>query len=113
MGSNLSQVFRSGSALLSKDGNKVSEGTAAKIQHIFDVLRANPKIPLQRVEDLLLEIPKNENILAIHDEAGYNLLQKCVGLNHIELARYVLNRFRPDVNRSPCSLPLHIACIKG
>lgn len=54
-----------------------------------------------------------ENILAIHDETGYNLLQKSVGLNHIELARWLLQRHRPDVNRSSCSLPLHIACLKG
>lgn len=56
---------------------------------------------------------KYENILAIHDECGYNLLQKSVGINHIELARWLLQRHRPDVNRSPCSLPLHIACLKG
>lgn len=54
-----------------------------------------------------------ENILAIHDECGYNLLQKSVGINHIELARWLLQRHRPDVNRSACSLPLHIACLKG
>lgn len=51
--------------------------------------------------------------MAIHDECGYNLLQKSVGINHIELARWLLQRHRPDVNRSPCSLPLHIACLKG
>lgn len=52
-------------------------------------------------------------MLAVHDDAGYNLLQKSVGLNHIELVRWILQRHRPDVNRSPCSLPLHIACLKG
>lgn len=51
--------------------------------------------------------------MAIHDECGYNLLQKSVGINHIELARWLLQRHRPDVNRSACSLPLHIACLKG
>lgn len=51
--------------------------------------------------------------MAIHDDSGYNLLQKSVGLNHIELVRWLLQRHRPDVNRSPCSLPLHIACLKG
>lgn len=54
-----------------------------------------------------------ENILTVHDESGYNLLQKSVGLNHVELLRWILQRHRPDVNRSPCSLPLHIACLKG
>jgi hypothetical protein len=109
----ISQLFRSGSILLSnRDGNKVSEGTIEKVQTIFDVLRANPKISLQRLEVLLLELSKSENIFSIHDEGGYNLLQKSVGLNHIELARWLLHRHRPDVNRSACSLPLHIACLK-
>lgn len=59
MGNNLSQIFRSGSALLSnRDGHKVSEGTAEKVQTIFDCLRANPKISVQRLEALLLQIPK-------------------------------------------------------
>ncbi|XP_055619488.1 serine/threonine-protein phosphatase 6 regulatory ankyrin repeat subunit C isoform X1 [Toxorhynchites rutilus septentrionalis] len=114
MGGSVSQVFRSGSALLSnRDGHKVSETTVDKVNTIFDALRANPKISIQRLEPLLLQIPKYENILAIHDETGYNLLQKSVGLNHIELARWLLQRHRPDVNRSSCSLPLHIACLKG
>lgn len=114
MGGSVSQVFRSGSALLSnRDGHKVSKPTEDKIQTIFEILRANPKISIQLLEALLSQIPKNENVLAIHDESGYNLLQKSVGLNHIDLARWLLQRHRPDVNRSPCSLPLHIACLKG
>lgn len=57
---------------------------------------------------------QNENILAIHDEAGYNLLQKCVGANNVELVKWLLARHTAaDVNRFPCSLPLHIACLKG
>ncbi|XP_058459559.1 ankyrin-3 [Malaya genurostris] len=114
MGGSVSQVFRSGSALLSnRDGHKVSETTVDNINTIFEILRANPKCLIQCLEPLLLQIPKCENILAIHDETGYNLLQKSVGLNHIELARWLLQRHRPDVNRSSCSLPLHIACLKG
>lgn len=31
----------------------------------------------------------------------------------MDLARWLLQRHRPDVNRSACSLPLHIACLKG
>lgn len=49
----------------------------------------------------------------IHDSLGYNLLQKSVGLNHIELVKWILARPHTDVNRFPCSLPLHIACLKG
>lgn len=59
-------------------------------------------------------ISQNENILVIHDEAGYNLLQKCVGANNVDLVRWILARHTAaDVNRFPCSLPLHIACLKG
>ncbi|VEN52429.1 unnamed protein product [Callosobruchus maculatus] len=115
MGGQVSQVFQSGSALLTNGhGHKVSDSTRQKVQTIFDALRANPKIGVQRLEGLLQQLPKNENILAIHDEAGYNLLQKCVGANNVELVRWLLARHSAaDVNRFPCSLPLHIACIKG
>ncbi|XP_055378624.1 ankyrin-3 isoform X2 [Condylostylus longicornis] len=114
MGGSVSQVFRSGSALLSnRDGHKVSKPTEEKIQTIFEILRANPKISIHTLEALLHQIPKSENILLIHDESGYNILQKSVGLNHIDLTKWLLHRHRPDVNRSPCSLPLHIACLKG
>ncbi|XP_050307608.1 ankyrin-3 [Anthonomus grandis grandis] len=115
MGGSVSQVFQSGSALLTNGhGHKVSESTRQKVQDIFVALTANPKIGVQRLEGLLYAIPKNENILAIHDETGYNLLQKCVGANNVELVRWLLARHTAaDVNRFPCSLPLHIACLKG
>ncbi|XP_037810103.1 uncharacterized protein LOC119602585 [Lucilia sericata] len=114
MGGSVSQIFRSGSALLShRDGHKVSKATEEKIKTLFEILRANPKISIQPLESLLLEIPKNENILVIHDDCGFNILQRSVGLNHIELTKWLLQRHRPDLNRSPCSLPLHIACLKG
>ena len=41
------------------------------------------------------------------------MLQKSVGLNHQELVKWILLRPHTDVNRFPCSLPLHIACLKG
>ncbi|KAL1497139.1 hypothetical protein ABEB36_008145 [Hypothenemus hampei] len=115
MGGSVSQVFQSGSALLTNGhGHKVSESTREKIQTIFVALTANPKVGVQRLEGLLVEIPKNENILTIHDETGYNLLQKCVGANNVDLVRWLLARHSAaDVNRFPCSLPLHIACLKG
>lgn len=148
MGGSVSQVFRSGSALLTNRDGKVSEHTIDKIYTVFEILRANPKISMQTLEGLLTQIAKvghalflsllvtkhnnntititiivicfvnsffvkYENVLAIHDDCGYNLLQKSVGINHIELARWLLQRHRPDVNRSACSLPLHIACLKS
>lgn len=53
-------VFRSGGLLLSvnRDNGKVSEATTSKIETIFDVLRANPKISIQRLEALLQQVPK-------------------------------------------------------
>lgn len=59
MGGSVSQVFQSGSALLSNGhGHKVSDSTRQKVQTIFDALRANPKIGVQRLEGLLQQIPK-------------------------------------------------------
>lgn len=115
MGGSVSQVFHSGSVLLSTShGHRVTDSTRQKVQTVFDTLRANPKISAQRLEGLLQQIPKHENILTVHDEGGYNLLQKCVGANNVDLVRWLLNRHSSaDVNRCPCSLPLHIACLKG
>lgn len=115
MGGSVSQVFQSGSALLSNGhGHKVSESTRQKVQHIFEALRARPRVSVALLEGFLQQIPKNENLLMVYDEAGYNLLQKCVGANNVDLVRWILARHTAaDVNRCPCSLPLHIACLKG
>lgn len=51
-------------------------------------------------------------MLIVHNEEGYNLLQKCVGINNLEMVRWILSR-NPDLNRGACSFPLHIACLKG
>lgn len=62
MGGSVSQVFRSGSALLSHNRDKVSKTTEEKIHEVFQILRANPKISLQCIESLLLQIPKVCNL---------------------------------------------------
>lgn len=55
----MSQVFQNGSALLSNGhGHRVSETTKEKVQTVFDALRANPKVGVQRLEGLLQQIPK-------------------------------------------------------
>ena len=72
----------------------------------------NHQVGVQRLDGLLCSIPRSENILQIHNEDGYNLLQICVGLNNLELIRWCLSR-NIDINRGACSLPLHIACLKG
>ena len=113
MGGALSHLFQSGQALIGSSHNRaVSEQTKRNIRIVFDALCANPKVPVQRLEGLLSSIPRSENILQVHNEEGYNLLQKCVGLNHIEMIRWCLCR-NIDINRGACSLPLHIACLKG
>ena len=113
MGGTLSHFFQSGHALLSSSHNRnASEQTRRNIRIIFDALCANPKVGVQRLDGLLCSIPRSENILQIHNEDGYNLLQICVGLNNLELIRWCLSR-NIDINRGACSLPLHIACLKG
>ena len=54
----------------------------------------------------------SENILLIHNEEGYNLLQKCVGINNLEMVRWCISR-NIDINRGCCSLPLHIGKYGG
>jgi hypothetical protein len=56
MGISVSQVFRSGSALLSN--REATESTVTNIEMIFEILRANPKISIQRLETVLIQIPK-------------------------------------------------------
>jgi hypothetical protein len=43
---------------------------------------------------------------------GFNLLQRAVGIRSIELVKWIVV-YGCDVNRGPCSLPLHIACQFG
>lgn len=62
MGGSVSQVFRSGSALLSNRDGKVSEHTIEKIHTVFEILRANPKISMQTLEGLLTQIAKVRDI---------------------------------------------------
>lgn len=51
--------FRSGLIPTRNHNSKsLCESTASKIETIFDVLRANPKIAINRLEALLLQIPK-------------------------------------------------------
>ena len=90
----------------------MSDSTRKNIRIVFDALRANPRVTVQRLEGLLGQVPRSENILQIHNEEGYNLLQKCVGINNLEMIRWCISR-NIDINRGCCSLPLHIACLRG
>jgi len=113
MGGAFSHFFHSGHALLSGGHNRgVSDSTRKNIRIVFDALRANPKVTVQRLEGLLGQIPRSENILIIHNEEGYNILQKCVGINNVDMIRWCISR-NIDMNRGCCSLPLHIACLRG
>ena len=113
MGGSLSNFFQDGRALLSSGHNRgVSDQTRKHIRNVFHALRANPRVTVQRLDGLLSQIPRSENILLIHNEEGYNLLQKCVGINNLEMVRWCISR-NIDINRGCCSLPLHIACLRG
>lgn len=65
MGGSVSQVFRSGSALLTNRDGKVSEYTIEKVKTVFEILRANPKISIQTLEGLLTRIAKVKYHLAL------------------------------------------------
>ncbi|KAL7637636.1 UNVERIFIED_CONTAM: hypothetical protein RMT77_012365 [Armadillidium vulgare] len=113
MGAIISSFFQSGSALLSSTNQKsVSEQTKKNVKEVFEILKANPKISHQMIEGLLHAIPKYENLCNVINEEGYNLIQKVVGINNLDLLRWCLNR-NIDPNRGVCSLPLHIACLRG
>ncbi|KAK8721940.1 hypothetical protein OTU49_012651 [Cherax quadricarinatus] len=59
MGGVLSSFFQSGSALLASGNHRtVSETTKKNIRIVFDALRANPRVTVQRLEGLLSTIPK-------------------------------------------------------
>ncbi|KAG7153480.1 putative SOCS box and ankyrin repeat-containing protein [Homarus americanus] len=59
MGGVLSTFFQSGSALLASGNHRtVSETTKKNIRIVFDALRANPRVTVQRLEGLLSAIPK-------------------------------------------------------
>ena len=63
MGGALSNFFQSGSALLSAGNHRgVSEHTRNNVCTIFDALRANPRVTVQRLEGLLSQIPKVSHV---------------------------------------------------
>lgn len=80
MGSSVSQVFQSGSALLSNaHGHRVSDATRQKVHTVFDALRANAKVGVQRLEGLLQQIPKVITIFITTKILNYNeLLTKLI-----------------------------------
>uniref|UniRef100_A0A1B6F6H5 SOCS box domain-containing protein n=2 Tax=Proconiini TaxID=565685 RepID=A0A1B6F6H5_9HEMI len=113
MGGAVSHFFQSGSALLTAGNHRgCSDATRGRVRTVFDALRANPRVTVQRLEGLLSQIPKSENVLVVHNEEGYNLLQKVVAINNVDMLRWILSR-NTDLNRGACSFPLHIACLRG
>ncbi|XP_023223823.1 ankyrin-3 [Centruroides vittatus] len=111
MGSMISSFFRTGGHLLSSG---ISESTRQTVLALLEEMRQreNSHIHWSAIESFLVHIPKGENILAVTAPDGYNLLQRAIGFNCVELVRWILNR-GCDVNRGGCSLPLHIAALHG
>lgn len=91
---------------------RVSESTRRALRTVFEALQSNPHVPVSALEWALVQIPKGENLVAVTNDEGYNLLQKAVGFNNVEVVRWLVGR-GCDVNRAVCSLPLHIACLRG
>lgn len=100
MGGSVSQVFRSGSALLLSNHNgKVSETSIDKIQTIFEILRANPKISMQTLEGLLCQIAK----VSIF-EITLNQRSRFFFNFHLPLIFYLPVFGLNDINLQKCSL---------
>ncbi|GAB6032671.1 hypothetical protein CHUAL_011547 [Chamberlinius hualienensis] len=113
MGSVLSGFFQSGSRFLSSSSScRVSDHTRRILRSVFETLQYNPHATPQSMDLLLAQIPKGDNILAVTNSKGFNILQVAVGNCNVELVRWIVSR-GCDVNRCICSFPLHIACYNG
>lgn len=67
MGGAVSHFFQSGSALLTAGNHRgCSDATRARVRTVFDALRANPRVTVQRLEGLLSQIPKVSIFLYLH-----------------------------------------------
>lgn len=108
MGGVISNFFQNGSRLFF---NRTSKQTQQLVLTAVDALESECN-PNDIIKDVLSQCPEGENILAVTGDDRYSILQKAVGWNSIELVRWLLNQ-RCDVNRGPCSLPLHIATFCG
>lgn len=111
MGALVSSFFQTGGHLLSPGA---SESTRCVILELLEEMRSREAshIHWSSIESYLVQIPKGENVLSVVGPDNYNLLQRAIGFNCVELVRWILGR-GCDVNRGVCSLPLHIAALQG
>ncbi|KAL1417098.1 hypothetical protein MTO96_027153 [Rhipicephalus appendiculatus] len=111
MGALVSSFFQTGGHLLSPGA---SESTRRVILELLEEMRSREAshIHWSSIESYLVQIPKGENVLSVVGPDNYNLLQRAIGFNCVELVRWILGR-GCDVNRGVCSLPLHIAALQG
>lgn len=111
MGALVSSFFQTGGHLLSSGA---SEGTRRTVLALLEEMRSRETshIHWSSIESFIVQIPKGENILSVVGPDNYNLLQRAIGFNCVELVRWILGR-GCDVNRGVCSLPLHIAALQG
>ena len=75
MGNFIGQVFHPISISLQSHNKPVSEQTKKHVRVIFDALRANPRVTVQRLDGLLSQIPKvrnynNNSMVVIRHRAG-------------------------------------------
>lgn len=111
MGALISSFFQTGGHLLS---SSVSENTRRLVLALLEEMRSKETthIHWSAIESYLVQIPKGENILSVMGPDNYNLLQRAISFDCVELVRWILSR-GCDVNRGVCSLPLHIAALQG
>lgn len=111
MGALISSFFQTGGHLLSSG---TSDATRRLVLALLDEMRSRQSthIHWSAIESFIVQIPKGENILSVMGPDNYNLLQRAIGFNCVELVRWILGR-GCDLNRGVCSLPLHIAALQG
>uniref|UniRef100_A0A131Y6H5 Alpha-latrotoxin n=2 Tax=Ixodes ricinus TaxID=34613 RepID=A0A131Y6H5_IXORI len=111
MGALISSFFQTGGHLLSSG---TSDATRRLVLALLDEMRSRESthIHWSAIESFIVQIPKGENILTVVGPDNYNLLQRAIGFNCVELVRWILGR-GCDLNRGVCSLPLHIAALQG
>ncbi|RWS31325.1 putative ankyrin repeat protein-like protein [Leptotrombidium deliense] len=112
MGATISSFFQRNCGHFLSNG--ISDATRHAMLLVMQQLRhmSPSDVNWSLIEMHLARCPRNENILAVTESDGYNVLQWAVGLQWLELVRWILN-YGVDVNRGPCSLPLHIAAVTG
>ena len=93
---------------------RTSDLTREHCDRIFQVMSDQPldRSELQYIQTLLNRSPRGDNLLDPLDEKGWNILQKAVICNQIQVVSMLIAK-GVDINTGSCSLSLHLACKLG